>query len=238
MHVQLLFDKKTSDEKLNVGWGVSFLVDGRILFDTGEKGDWLLKNMKVLGVDVEGIEAVVISHDHWDHTGGLWDVLAKKKKLISVYGCPGFSAKFKARVRRMNAKLIEKQEMSEISKDIFVSGEIPGEYKGKYMPEQAIAVKTRKGITVITGCAHPGVVLMVEKIMANFPKGRIYSVFGGFHLLDKDSAGIVSIAGHLKGLGVKKAGPIHCSGETAGKIFRERYGRDFIDLKAGEEISI
>jgi 7,8-dihydropterin-6-yl-methyl-4-(beta-D-ribofuranosyl)aminobenzene 5'-phosphate synthase len=102
MHVQLLFDKKTSDEKLNVGWGVSFLVDGRILFDTGEKGDWLLKNMKVLGVDVEGIEAVVISHDHWDHTGGLWDVLAKKKSQTSLRS-PGFSAQFKARVRRMNA---------------------------------------------------------------------------------------------------------------------------------------
>ena len=83
------------------------------------------------------------------------------------------------------------------------SGEIAGEYKGEYMPEQALAVKTEKGLSVITGCAHPGIVTMVEKVKSEFPAYRIYSVFGGFHLMDKDIGIIGVTADKFKEMAIK-----------------------------------
>jgi len=55
-------------------WGFAALieVDGRaVLFDTGARPDTVLKNAAELGVDLSTIDTVILSHNHWDHTGGL-----------------------------------------------------------------------------------------------------------------------------------------------------------------------
>ncbi|MDD5156212.1 MAG: MBL fold metallo-hydrolase, partial [Candidatus Omnitrophica bacterium] len=139
MRIKVIFDKGALDKNLHTGWGVSFLIDDKILFDTGEKGHWLIENMDNLGVDVAGIEAVVISHDHWDHTGGLWEIL-KEKRGLKVYSCPGFSKEFKEKAKELQAQLIEAAKLTEIAPNIFITGEIPGAYHGKYMPEQAVVL--------------------------------------------------------------------------------------------------
>ena len=237
MRIKVLFDKGALYKKLNTGWGVSFLVDDKILFDTGEKGEWLLKNMRSLGVDIKKIEAVVISHDHWDHTGGLWEVLNKRKGL-KVYSCPGFSKEFKDKAKEAQAELIEAGNLTEISQNIFITGEIPGGYHGKYMPEQAIVLKTKNGLTVITGCAHPGILKMVNKVKAKFPNEPVYFVLGGFHLMESDKRAIEIVAENFKEIGIIKAGPTHCSGEAAEGIFKKYYKRNFIPIKAGQEMEV
>ena len=237
MKVKILFDKDTKDKKLHTGWGVSFLVDEKILFDTGENGHWLVENIKRLQMDINKIKAVVISHDHWDHQGGLWELL-KKRKGLTVYACPNFSVEFKDKVKRLKGKLKETKKITEISKDIFITGEIAGEYKGKYMPEQALVVKTDKGISVITGCAHPGIIKMLNTVKRNFPKEDIYAVLGGFHLMDKDKMLIEIIADEFKKIGVKKAGATHCSGPRAEEIFKLKYKKDFLPVKVGKEIQV
>ncbi|MCK9554841.1 MBL fold metallo-hydrolase [bacterium] len=237
MKIKVLFDKTTEHKNLRVGWGLSFLIDETVLFDTGENGSWLMKNMKLLNADIEKLKAVVISHDHWDHTGGLWGVLKKRKKL-PVYACPDFSAEFKAKVKKLGGKLNETGDFTEISENIFVTGEIAGEYKGEYMPEQALVLKTENGISVVTGCAHPGVVKMVKKAKGFFPKENIYAVLGGFHLMNKDKAFIESIAENFRKIKVKKAGPTHCSGKSAEDIFKREYKADFISLKTGQILEV
>ena len=237
MKVKILFDKFTPDKKLHIGWGVSFLIDDKILFDTGEKGPWLIENMNNLGVNIAGIEAVVISHDHWDHRGGLWDIL-KQRNGIKVYICPNFSKEFKEKTKEFKGELIESDKLIEVSKDIFITGEIPGAYHGKYMPEQAGVLKTENGITVITGCAHPGILKIVEKVKVKFPGERIYFVLGGFHLMELDKRGIEIVVERFKEMEIKRVGPTHCSGPEAERLFKKEYGDNFTHIIVGETLEI
>jgi len=237
MQIKVLFDKDTLEKNLQTGWGVSFLIDDKILFDTGENGRWLINNMDKLGVDVKKIEGVVISHDHWDHTGGLWEVLVRRKGL-AVYACAHFSKEFKEKVKDLEGELIEADKFMEISSHIFITGEIAGTYNQQYIPEQAIILKTENGISLITGCAHPGIVNMVKKVIEKFPDDNIYAVLGGFHLMQDDKRSIEIVVEDFKKLGIKKAGPTHCSGETAEEIFKDRYKNDFIQVKVGRTLDI
>lgn len=75
MEIKVVFNNDVINNIFSNGWGFSCLVDKRVLFDTGEKSEYLFHNMKQMNIDPANIEKVVISHDHWDHTGGLWDLL-------------------------------------------------------------------------------------------------------------------------------------------------------------------
>ncbi len=237
MKIKILYDKKTGNKKLHTGWGVSFLVDGKVLFDTGENGPWLADNMKTLNVDINKIECVVISHDHWDHTGGLWELLEMREGL-KVYACPNFSTKFKEKVKKLKGDLIEAKGITAIAKGIFYTGEIAGEYKGEYMAEGALVIMTKNGLSVITGCAHPGAIKIVNTVKKDFPNEDIYAVLGGFHLMDQDRSAIDATVDEFKKIGVKKVGATHCSGTSAEEVFKGRYKSDFIKIVVGQTLDI
>ena len=78
MKVRILYDNFAVSRELSVGWGFSCIINDCLLFDAGESGKALLENLHALEVDLDSIEGVVISHDHWDHTGGLWEILKEK----------------------------------------------------------------------------------------------------------------------------------------------------------------
>ncbi|MDH5186022.1 MAG: MBL fold metallo-hydrolase [candidate division WOR-3 bacterium] len=237
MEIKVLFDSLALDKRFITGWGVSFLVDGRILFDTGENGNWLMENMMNLNVDIDEIKAVVISHDHFDHTGGLWELLKKKEGFV-VYGCPDFSREFKVKVKRLKGNFKEIAKPREIAKDIFVTAQIPGEYAGKFMPEQALAIKTNNGISALTGCAHPGIIKILQEIKKILPKDNFYLVSGGFHLMEKERRVCELTVEGFKELGIKFAAPTHCTGKEAEEIFRKKYKENFIGVKVGQILKV
>jgi len=236
MQIKVLFDSQALRKEFLTGWGVSFLIKDT-LFDTGEKPQPLLKNMEYMGVAVSGIRNVVISHDHWDHIGGLWEIL-KKNPAIRVYACPGFSQGFKNKVKSLGNELIESVRVFKVSEDIYVTGEIPGEYEGEFMPEQALVAKTSKGLVIVTGCAHPGIIDILQVVKRQFPDERIHMVLGGFHLMDQDERLIEVIAKEFKKMGVEKVGPTHCTGKEAENIFRKEYKNDFLSIKVGMVIDL
>ena len=233
--IKVLFDK-TSEKKLKIGWGVSFLIDTSLIFDTGENGKYLLENIKNLNIDIEKVERVVISHNHWDHTGGLWELLKKKK--LAVYSCKNFSNEFKKKVKESGGKLVEIKNSVEIEKNIYTTGEIEAYYKDSPMPEQSLILKTENGLTILTGCSHPGILNILEIVKKKFPEEKIYAVIGGFHLIEEDKRVIEYIVNQFMKMGVEKAGPTHCSGTKTENIFREKYGKNFIKVKVGDEIIV
>ena len=236
MQIKILFDKDTEDKKLRTGWGVSFLIDGKVLFDTGEKGEWLLANMEQLKVDAGKIETVIISHDHWDHQGGLWAILETISKL-KIYACPNFGRGFKDKVKSYNSQLIEIDKFIRIIENIYTTGEIGGRYAFRYMPEQALVLKTPNGLTILTGCAHPGIVNIIENVKKNLP-GDIYLVLGGFHLITSRKGAVKKVIDSFKQLGVRNVAPTHCTGEKAIELFRQEYGNQFINVEVGKDVVV
>ena len=236
MQIKVLFNKDALNKKFHTGWGLSFLIGEEILFDTGEKGEWLLENIKSLKVDIDKIEVIIISHDHWDHTGGLWTLLEKKR--FKVYGLKGFSEKFKMRVRSLNSELLEKEGFSEIKRNIFTTGEVLATYKGMSLSEQALVIKTNKGISVITGCSHPGILKILKLVKSYFKRDNFYFVGGGFHLIDKEQIQLQFLTEEFGKLKVSKVGPTHCSGYEAEELFRKNYKDNFVSLEVGKSLEV
>jgi len=168
MRVTIIYDNEVHALGLRSGWGFSCLIEKEgtpnILFDTGANDSILLHNMEKLDLDPLSIGMVVISHAHWDHTGGLSRFLDKNKE-VGVYipeSCP----------EPKGAKeVIVVKEPLEICSGIFSTGELKG-------IEQSLAVRTGKSLTVIAGCSHPG----VENILKSASQfGSPYALVGGLH---------------------------------------------------------
>ncbi|MCF7878659.1 MAG: MBL fold metallo-hydrolase [Candidatus Omnitrophica bacterium] len=236
MDFKILFDKNAISSEFKTGWGFAVFIDG-VLFDTGEDGNRLLYNLEAEGIDTNSIEKIVLSHDHWDHTGGLWPLLEAKKNL-KIYGCPGFSDQIKDKIKDSGAEFIESNRSLQIKPNIYTTGEISGFYKSMKISEQSLVVKSKKGLVAITGCSHPGVVKIVEKVKESFKNEDIHLVFGGFHLMNKEKREIKLIAQKLKDLGINYVGPTHCTGYEAQQIFRKIFGNKYISIKVGKTITI
>ena len=236
MYAKILYDDKAK-RGLRSGKGFSCLIDGKILFDTGGDPETLLENMERLMVSIEDLEAVVISHDRWDHTGGLWEIL-KRKKGLKVYACPSFSESFKDCVKELGGNLILVDQRKKVDENIYVTGSITAKCGDKDVGEQALIVKGEKGISVINGTTHAGVIDIVRHVQKDMKIAELYMVLGGFHLDEGDREYITGIASKLESLGVKKVGPTHCTDAKARRIFTGKYHGNCIPVKAGHIIQL
>ena len=237
MHVNVIFDSKSLDSKFHTGWGVSFLVDKTVLFDTGENGNLLLSNMKRLRVDLNSIQHIVISHNHYDHTRGLWELL-KMRKNLTVFVCPQSSIEFKKRVTNYGGIVIEKSNITEIEKNIFLTGAMQGYYKTIEIFEQSLVIRTKNAVSVICGCAHPGILQILDKVKQHFKNEDIDLVLGGFHLMELGKHRVESIIYGFQQRGVRRVAPTHCTGSEAEKLLKDTYRDNFISVKVGQIIEL
>ncbi|MBC7319450.1 MBL fold metallo-hydrolase [bacterium] len=235
MEIKIIAEASTELERRTIGWGVSFLVDNDLLFDTFSNEDFLKENLIKLGVDIKQLKYVVISHDHWDHTGGLWYIL-RENPNVNVFICKSSSFSFKQRIKAFGVNIVEVEDPVEIKENIFTTGEIIGKYNNSPLPEQALVVGNDK-LTVITGCAHPGIVIILRKVRELF-LNPIYLVLGGFHLYDKSENEIYGIIEQFKNLNIERLAPCHCTGERAIDLFKEAFGEKVIEISIGMEIEI
>ncbi|MCF7907908.1 MAG: MBL fold metallo-hydrolase [Candidatus Omnitrophica bacterium] len=235
MKLKIIFDKESVNSNCVGGWGVAYLIDDKILFDTAEKAEYLITNLKALAVDIVGIEKVVISHNHWDHRAGLTSLLELNKK-IEVFACSDFIDEFGKELFGYNLKLVEAP--LQIANNVYTSGCLSVNYKGSKIKEQALVLSGEKGISLVSGCSHPGVLALINRAKEIFPEKRFYSLVGGLHLMDEDERSINYIVDEVKGAGVENIIPGHCTGFNAVKVFQKVYQEHFFDLKIGQEIEL
>jgi len=172
----------------------------------------------------------VLSHIHHDHTGGLKGFL-DRNSAVQVYLPASFPDDFKRDVRKSGAEIVEVKGRCEICEGLYSTGEMNGGVR-----EQSLICETPRGIVVITGCAHPGIVRIVEE--AGKTGEDIYLVMGGFHLGGKSSEVLQNIVDRFKELGVAKVCPCHCTGGDARELFLKAYGENCILGGVGSRLEV
>jgi len=234
----IVYDNYEHAPALETDWGFACLVEteeATVLFDTGGNGPMLLRNMAALGKDPQTIDAVVLSHIHGDHTGGLLPLLSTGIKP-PVYVPAAFPATFKDAVRA-RTELVEVPGPIEIVPGVHSTGHLTWSSTFGTIVEQALVVQTDEGWVVVTGCAHPGVVNLVRRAR-EVTGGEIALVMGGFHLGNSSTGRIESIIRNLRDLGVQKAGPCHCSGDKARELFAAAFDENYVPIGVGSVIVI
>jgi 7,8-dihydropterin-6-yl-methyl-4-(beta-D-ribofuranosyl)aminobenzene 5'-phosphate synthase len=124
-------------------------------------------------------------------------------------------------------------DFQEIGKNIFCMV-LKG---GLFLYEQILILQTKKGLVIITGCAHPGIIHIIEEAQTKL-KTPVYFVMGGFHLFRKKSCFINEIVRTFRSLSVKQVAPCHCSGEATLNKFKEIYCHDFYSIGTGSVLKI
>ena len=239
VRITYLYDNIATAEGVKADWGFACLVERRgktVLFDTGMKEEIFRDNLSALKVDLSRIEALVLSHDHRDHTGGL-ALLGRRPGLPAFYA-RGFSPETVAKLSAAGFKGTPVTRSVEIFPGYRVSDSMTAEGEPGAGPiEEALVVDTRDGLVVIVGCAHPGIVPMLRRIRET--TGRpVAMVLGGFHLFQTPAGEVRRIIADFKSMGVASAGPSHCTGDEAIALFREAYGDRFIRGGVGTVVEI
>ena len=220
----VLFDNYPFADGCATGWGFSALIEGlgkTILFDAGSDEAVFLKNDAALNVKLENVDLVFVSHDHGDHTAGL-PAFLRAKPGTPVYVPAGANS----------GRGIAVKESLALFPGVLSTGDV-----GEAIHEQALLIDTPDGLVVVTGCAHPGIVRILEKAK-EIGKKEIQMVLGGFHLVQTPPAEVEKIIARFKELGVKRVGATHCTGEAAIAMFRKAFGPDFVETGVGRKIEL
>jgi 7,8-dihydropterin-6-yl-methyl-4-(beta-D-ribofuranosyl)aminobenzene 5'-phosphate synthase len=243
-----------------------------ILFDTGKSGDFI-KNADKLDVDLNNLKYIVLSHGHYDHSGGFTKLVEKVKtpyKLIIgkgffnnkyrlteegtyKYNGNSFDEEF-VRKNNIEIKYIQ-QDSFYITEDIIIFSNFKrnNNYEkmnknfqikedGKYAldnfeDEIIVSVKSSKGLILIVGCSHIGIVNIIQTIKERINMD-IYGIVGGTHLIEADELRLNSTIDFLKENNVQILGLSHCTGEKALEKIKLEFKDQFVYNNTGNIINI
>ncbi|MEM3226520.1 MAG: MBL fold metallo-hydrolase [Saccharolobus sp.] len=252
-------------------WGFSALIEAdgiKILYDLGNSGYPLLYNSEKLGIRLEDVEYIILSHGHRDHTGALSNekVLEKLRGKVLIAHPSIFEKKFLNWYGKLeyigipltrdemekNFHLILSSQPLEIIDGIIFSGEVKrygyDEYtsglykmsesslvKDEMKDDAALYINTEKGLVIITGCGHAGILNIINHAK-DITKQNVYSAIGGFHLLSSPKDHVEKVSKELLN-SLQRIGPAHCSGNTIKSIISE-YKEKWVDAGVGKRIII
>ncbi len=191
--------------------------------------------MRRAGIQQKDLRSVVISHEHWDHVGGLWRLLEKQRGL-TVYLPSKTQENIKRRVCAAGGHVIDSTGVKTLKPGVHVTDEIMGSVNGEPLPEQSVIVESPKGLIIIVGCSHPGILTIVQNAKRAF-NTPVYGVIGGFHLMDHSSTDIQQCARDLANERIAFVSPTHCTGWRAERIFHDVFHEGFVPLRDGQTLS-
>ena len=209
----------------------------KILFDTGQSG-LFLQNAEKLGIAIEDIDCLVLSHGHYDHTGGLYPFL-EKNSMAKVYAKKGvFVPKYHGPNRFIGTlrnepllkdRLIYVDAMTKITDDVFIMPNIiihnsldtyfKGMYKkvgSEFVPDEFddelfLVLKQNDRINIVTACSHRGITNICTTATEQF-KLPVGIILGGFHTKNCTTEQYEMIIDYFRQLKPKSIGVCHCTG--------------------------
>ncbi len=234
MTITIVYDNYGYDPAVRISSGFACLIKTTtttLLFDTGVHGPTLLYNLDQIGVTPEEINNIVISHIDLDHVGGLFKFL-ERNWGTSVYVPRSFPSPFKDLIALHQAKVVEVVKRKQICPDVETTGEM-----GTWIKEQSLILRTERGVALIVGDAHSGIIEVIRKVK-RLTKEKVWLVVGGFSLGGASPDELEYIVESFVQLGVEKIAPCHSSGDRARKLFQEKYQENYIESGAGRVIML
>lgn len=228
----------------------------KILFDTGAHPDTVLRNLRELKINLTAVPDVILSHNHIDHTGGLLTLRKEfPQSLQRAHAGQGIllqrvgsnpMLKIKSAYEESGAKFIEYSQPVELYTGIWLTGPVPRKYPERNwggrrsqvrlpdgtttednIPEdQSLVIDTDKGLVLISGCGHAGVINTLEYARAKVRAAPVHLALGGFHLYDASDKTLAWTAGKLKEFGLQNLVGAHCTGVEAVYRLRQLCGLD------------
>jgi len=245
---------------------------GNYLFDTGQ-GQTLVPNARHLGKELGAIEALLISHGHYDHTGALPQVLEGCNGL-DIYGHPDIFAKRywemeghrryvgipfqREYLDALGARFHLNRELVEVGPGVYLTGEIPrrnawekgdsrlvadtatGETRqpDPLADDLSMVVSTPRGLLLVLGCAHAGLINIIDYVTEKFGDERIHAVVGGTHMGFSGEEQFEATLDLLDRLQIEKVGVSHCTGLPKAAQLSARLGERFFFGNVGTVLEI
>ncbi|MCB0283961.1 MAG: MBL fold metallo-hydrolase [Calditrichaeota bacterium] len=212
MKISILFDNTSAKPGIKEDWGFSCFVETgkrNILFDTGADGELLLENMRKLSIDPKQVDDIFISHNHFDHIGGL-SAFLNRNNDVRIFVPKDLLGIRKAR------EIIYVNKAMQLDEGMFSTGTLEE-------IEQSLLLKTNKGLLVIVGCAHPD---MNSILNAASRFGKVFGIIGGLHGFKQ-----FELFNNLDFIC-----PTHCTQHNA--EIKNLYTKQYVDGGAGTIISI
>lgn len=254
LEISILSENTVEKRQLLAEHGLSFYFkynNQEYLFDTGQ-GEVLFSNAEKMGIDLNQIETVFLSHGHDDHTGGLKKLLTFKPELEVFAHSDIFQPKYKktaaglefigtdlARADINNFTAAETTIAA--AAGIYNTGEIPapretyinqryvveneqGESTDPFDDDTSLYIESESGIVILLGCSHKGVKNIIEEIRLSVGDKKITAVLGGMHLKRADKDEINELIEYFRELELDLLAPMHCTGRQAAAMFKEALG--------------
>ena len=247
LRITVLADDTVAARSARGEHGLCFHIEAgnrRILFDTGQ-GLVLADNAQALGIDLGAIDTLVLSHGHYDHTGGMPILLAAARSPVTVHLHPAaLDAKYhktrsigippaaRLALDGPNVRLVQSRDPGEVAPSLFRTGEIPRPHPEEALAEvfhldpagqtidplfddQSLYFDTPRGTVVLLGCAHAGVIHILEHVQRLTHNRPIHAVIGGMHLGAATPARLQWVIDHLRRIAPRILVPMHCTGSKA-----------------------
>jgi 7,8-dihydropterin-6-yl-methyl-4-(beta-D-ribofuranosyl)aminobenzene 5'-phosphate synthase len=239
--------------------------DHSYLFDTGQ-GEVLTANLDQLDLVVDDLDGVFVSHGHFDHAGGLAAII-KQQQAVPVYAhrdiwLDKYSVKREGLVWRGFELELEEMsnfkavtELTEIEANLWLTGEVPRQNEmelldenyqlevneqleiDKFRDDQTLILDTSKGLVILLGCSHVGVINILKYIEQKFT-ANIQAIIGGMHLVNAEQDRIEWTINQLAKIDWELLIPLHCTGQRAVEQMKDVFG-DRVKVKSvGESIKI
>jgi len=272
--LSVLVENTVSQEGLRAEHGFSVWIEtprGNILWDTGQSS-LFIENARKMGAQIENVSCIALSHGHYDHTGGLSDILALNPRVHvcghsdmfiqrfirtqdSIYSVRQIGSPVVKEIVQSKCQSLELNcQPSEIVPGVFLTGEIPritdcedtgGDFyldvdctiPDLIIDDQALYFESSKGVIVLLGCAHAGVINTLNHIAKLTGKNQVYAVLGGMHLLQASDERLEKTANALAKYDVQMIGPCHCSGDRAKALFRSRFPDRLVECSTGSRFT-
>jgi len=237
--IKMIYNNTGECDGLKKAWGLSVWIEneqGITLFDTGGEAETLEKNAQFLGLDLKKVKQIIISHDHWDHNGGLKMVLEKIDKKPEVYVTSNTEMQYTKDFP--NANIIGVSEAIKIDNGIWSTGSLSTDYTTNNLHEHSLVLTRDKSMVLLTGCSHPGIVKIAKKCKEIHPDKTLELITGGFHLMREGKSNVEEISRELKTMDIKRIAPSHCTGDRTIEVFRNDWGDKFLEMNIGDEFTV